>query len=98
MSEVRVNISGDSMWPTFPDGSQFLLKPCPFEELSVGDVVLAQHPFHSTVRIVKRIQYIQDQTVFLVGDNPDPLASEDSHNFGTVHHEAILGRCEPIQE
>ena len=98
MSEVRVNISGDSMWPTFPDGTQFLLNPCPFEELSVGDVVLAQHPFKSTVRIVKRIQNIQAHTVFLVGDNPDPLASEDSHNFGYVRHEAILGRCEPIQE
>ena len=98
MSEVRVNISGDSMWPTFPDGTQFLLNPCPFEELSVGDVVLAQHPFKSTVRIVKRIQNIQAHTVFLVGDNPDPLASEDSHNFGSVRHEAILGRCEPIQE
>ena len=98
MSEVRVNISGDSMWPTFPDGTQFLLIPCPFEELSVGDIVLAQHPFNSTLRIVKRIQEIQSQTVFLIGDNPDPLASEDSHNFGAVRHEAILGRCEPIQE
>ena len=98
MSEVRVNISGDSMWPTFPDGTQFLLNPCPFEELSVGDIVLAQHPFNSTLRIVKRIQEIQSQTVFLIGDNPDPLASEDSHNFGAVRHEAILGRCEPIQE
>ena len=98
MSEVRVNISGDSMWPTYPDGTQFLLNPCPFEELSVGDVVLAQHPFKSTVRIVKRIQNIHALTVFLVGDNPDPLASEDSHNFGAVRHEAILGRCEPIQE
>ena len=98
MSEVRVNISGDSMWPTFPDGTQFLLNSCPFDELSVGDVVLAQHPFKSTVRIVKRIQNIQAHTVFLVGDNPDPLASEDSHNFGAVRHEAILGRCEPIQE
>ena len=98
MSEVRVNISGDSMWPTFPDGTQFLLSPCPFEELSVGDIVLAQHPFNSTLRIVKRIQEIQPQTVFLIGDNPDPLASEDSHNFGAVRHEAILGRCEPIQE
>jgi len=98
MSKVRVNISGDSMWPTYPDGSQFFLNPCSIKDLSVGDIVLAQHPFHSTVQIVKRIQSIQSQTVFLVGDNPDPLASEDSHNFGAVRHQAILGRCEPVQE
>lgn len=98
MSKVRVNISGDSMWPTYPDGSQFFLNPCSIEDLSVGDIVLAQHPFHSTIQIVKRIQSIQSQTVFLVGDNPDPLASEDSHNFGAVRHQAILGRCEPVQE
>jgi nickel-type superoxide dismutase maturation protease len=98
MSRVRVHISGDSMWPTFPNGSLFELIDCTFEELNIGDVVLAQHPFHSEVQIVKRIESFRDRTVFLVGDNPDPLASEDSHNFGAINEEAILGRCELIQQ
>ncbi|MDA8568438.1 S26 family signal peptidase [Euryarchaeota archaeon] len=97
MSLVRVQISGDSMWPTFPNGSQFELVDCTFDELNLGDIVLAQHPFHSDVQMVKRIQSFSNRTVFLVGDNPDPLASEDSHNFGAINEEAILGRCEPIQ-
>ena len=36
--------------------------------------------------------------VFLIGDNPDPTASEDSHNFGRIHLDAILGVCVPRDE
>lgn len=97
MTEVRVQISGDSMWPAFPSGSLFRLVPCSSEQLSIGHVVLARHPFHSDVQIVKRIQHITKDSVFLVGDNPDPLASEDSHNFGSVSMENILGRVELVE-
>ena len=65
---------------------------------AVGDVVLASHPFHSNLQIVKRIQSIDDGLVFLVGDNPDPTASEDSHNFGSVSLDAIQGVCVPREE
>ena len=34
--------------------------------------------------MVKRVLRITNGDLFLVGDNPDPLASEDSHNFGPV--------------
>jgi nickel-type superoxide dismutase maturation protease len=98
MSAVRVRISGDSMWPTYPDGTEFELLPIDSIQPSIGDVVLTTHPFHSDIQIVKRIQSIDDEMVFLVGDNPDPTASEDSHNFGKIHCDAILGVCVPREE
>ena len=43
--------------------------------------------------MVKRILRVEpDGRLFLVGDNPDPLASEDSHNFGPVSLEAVRGK------
>jgi hypothetical protein len=34
---------------------------------------------------------IDDATVFVEGDNPDPLASEDSHNFGRLPISNVIG-------
>ena len=93
MKPVRVRISGDSMWPTFPSGTVFALHPFDSEQPVVGDVVLTVHPFHPDVQIVKRVQSIEMDMVFLVGDNPDPTASDDSHNFGRVHRNKLLGMC-----
>ena len=98
MTTVRVRISGDSMWPTYPDGTEFDLLSGDSIQPVVGDVVLANHPFHSNLQIVKRIQSIDDGLVFLVGDNPDPTASEDSHNFGSVPLDEIQGVCVPREE
>tara|TARA_B110000305_G_scaffold153604_1_gene170252 strand:+ start:382 stop:687 length:306 start_codon:yes stop_codon:yes gene_type:complete len=98
MTAVRVRISGDSMWPTYPDGTEFDLHSDDSTLPTVGDVVLTKHPFHSNLQIVKRIQSIDEGLVFLVGDNPDPTASEDSHNFGSVPLHEILGVCVPREE
>ena len=44
---------------------------------------MAQHPLKPNVVVVKRVLRVESNgDLFLVGDNPDPLASEDSHNFG----------------
>ena len=98
MSVVRVRISGDSMWPTYPEGTEFELLPNDSNPPSIGDVIIANHPFHPNIQIVKRIQSIDGEMVFLIGDNPDPTASEDSHNFGRIHLDAILGVCVPREE
>jgi len=52
---------------------------------------LAQHPLTPNIRLVKRISEIVEKRYFIEGDNPDPLASEDSHNFGPVDRNAIMG-------
>jgi len=45
------------------------------------------------VLIVKRVhRVLETGEVFLVGDQPDPTATEDSHNFGPVRQESVMGR------
>ena len=57
----------------------------------IGQIVLAKHPFKTDLILIKRISSINDNGVFLVGDNPDPTASEDSHNFGRISVADIIG-------
>ena len=90
---VDVRIQGDSMWPTFSNDELVVFTTVENGNFSKGDVVLASHPLKPSVLVVKRILRIEtDGRFFLVGDNPDPLASEDSHNFGPVSPEAIRGK------
>ena len=89
---VDVRIQGDSMWPTFSNDDLLKFTPVNNTELIKGDVVLAIHPLKPKVLLVKRIHRIEtDGRLFLTGDNPDPLASEDSHNFGPVSTDSVQG-------
>ena len=72
------------MWPTLVDGSTVRFEKVEDKVLEVGQIVLAKHPLQSNLIIIKRIQSINENKVFLVGDNPDPTASDDSHNFGMI--------------
>ncbi|MDG1552760.1 MAG: S24 family peptidase [Candidatus Poseidonia sp.] len=94
MSEpFQVRIKGDSMWPTFSDGDMLTFSHLSSQHLvCAGLVVLAKHPLKADVLVVKRVHSVEsDGRFFLVGDQPDPLGSEDSHNFGSVHRSAIVG-------
>jgi nickel-type superoxide dismutase maturation protease len=92
MSDFHVIIRGDSMWPTFSDGETLTASKVSKTNLSIGDVVVSKHPLKSDVVIVKRIkEMLTDEQIFLQGDNPDPLASEDSHNFGPVNINLVIG-------
>lgn len=94
MSEsVDVVLEGDSMWPTFSSGDVlgFHLNPTQ-ESLNVDDVLLLKHPLNPTVLMVKRLIRIEaDGRLFVEGDQRDPTASEDSHNFGTLQPDHVLG-------
>ena len=90
---VDVRIQGDSMWPTFSNDELVEFATVYDGPLGKGDVVLVSHPFKPDVLMVKRVLRVEpDGRLFLVGDNPDPLASEDSHNFGPVSLEAVRGK------
>ncbi len=90
---VDVRIQGDSMWPTLSNDELVRFTPVNKTTLAKGDIVLAHHPFKPDVLLVKRIHRVEtDGRLFLVGDNPDPLASEDSHNFGPVSPDAVQGK------
>ena len=78
------------MWPSYKDGDEIDCLEYNGQLVSVGDLIVFQHPFKNSVTCVKRVKTIRDKGFFVEGDNPDPLASEDSHNFGVVSTSAII--------
>ena len=83
-------VSGDSMWPTFADGERLVCSE-DVSTVATDSVIVFQHPLRSNVRAIKRIKEIDDVSVFVEGDNPDPLASEDSHNCGRIPISNLIG-------
>ena len=81
---LNVVVNGDSMWPTLKQGSTAKFERIDSNLVAVGQVVLLDHPFRPNLRIIKRIQSMEEGRLFVVGDNPDPTASDDSHNIGEV--------------
>ena len=82
-------VDGSSMYPALRDGDRVLYTPTSI--CAVGDVVLAQHPFVSGLKLIKRVEAVDTEgRVTLRGDAG--LASTDSRGFGAVVPEAILGR------
>ena len=60
-------------------------------EAAMGDVVVARHPFKTSLRVVKRVESIDAGRCTLMGDNP--AASTDSRNFGTIPLTDLLGKA-----
>ncbi|MBT3601397.1 MAG: hypothetical protein HOE00_00105 [Euryarchaeota archaeon] len=87
---LDIRVKGDSMWPTLEDGSVVRFERIRGTALQINQIVLCNHPLRAKFLVIKRISSIDDKTAFLVGDNPDPTASEDSHNFGRVEIKNIL--------
>ena len=84
-------VEGDSMSPALNDGDTVLVRP--LADIKVGDIVLADHPYRSSVTILKRVARIEgDGQVTLIGDNE--AASTDSRTFGPVSIKSIIGRVE----
>ena len=84
-------IEGESMFPALKEGDLVLINP--HAELEIGDIVLAQHPFKQSVRIIKRIaEILPGEKYILLGDNlPE---SSDSRSFGAIAARDILGKAE----
>ena len=92
---LNVVVNGDSTWPTLKQGSTAKFERIDSNLVAVGQIVLLDHPFRPNLRIIKRVQSIEDSRLFLVGDNPDPTASEDSHNFGEVDVSSVIAVLVP---
>ena len=57
----------------------------------INQVVIFTHPFNNSIIAAKRVKkQIQDGKLFVEGDNPDPTASDDSHNFGWINLNQLL--------
>ena len=77
------------MWPTLDDGNTVLVKRT--QTVGDGDIVLAKHPYKSSVKIVKRVaEILPDGALILKGDNP--VESTDSRGFGSISKKDIVGR------
>ena len=89
---LNVVIKGDSMWPTLSDGTTVRFHSLESDEVQIGQIILTKHPLKSDAMIIKRLLSISGGSAFLVGDNPDPNASEDSHNFGSIKLSEIIAK------
>ena len=85
-----VRVSGNSMQPTLGDNDIVLVRSP--NDISVGDIVLASHPFKSSVTMLKRVVAVDAAGRFdLRGDDPDE--SSDSRTFGTIPIDHIQGKA-----
>ena len=77
------------MMPTLDEDDVVLVKHS--RRVRIGDVVLAQHPYKQSVKVLKRIAEVDDQGRYiLTGDNPEE--STDSRTFGSIGAADILGK------
>ena len=87
---MKVIIKGDSMWPTFSDGDTISCSEYNDSAISLSAIVVFNHPLKKGVVCVKRVKRIDGDKLFVQGDNPDPTASEDSHNFGWISKNLVF--------
>lgn len=82
-------VEGNSMLPTMKDGDVILINPK--AKLKQGDVVLANHPYKKSVKILKRVkEFTENGDLFLIGENTDE--STDSRTFGAVPLKCLIGK------
>ena len=82
-------VEGDSMMPTLKNGDSVLIDTK--AKIGIGDLVLANHPYKSSVKIIKRITDItRTGELKLTGDNP--AESTDSRTFGRVSKANLIGK------
>ena len=59
-------------------------------DFTFGEIVIFTHPFDNRVTAAKRVTKLSNNMLFVEGDNPDPTASDDSHNFGSISIDSII--------
>ena len=91
LDTIAVVVIGDSMWPTLRDGDTFQAVPYSNQAINAGDVVVFNDPTHTSRICVKRVVHVKPEGLFVEGDNPDPTASTDSHNYGLVSYDLLIG-------
>jgi nickel-type superoxide dismutase maturation protease len=83
-------VQGDSMLPTLKDGDAVMIVST--GSVGPGDIVLANHPYKSSVKILKRVSRIDGKGRYsLAGDNQGE--STDSRAFGSLSIECIQGKA-----
>lgn len=84
-----IEVKGISMQPTLYDG-QFLILNTLDKDVEIGDIVVVEPLVCAGgTYIIKRVTNIEDNKVFVEGDNKDH--SLDSRTFGWIRKDAIMG-------
>jgi nickel-type superoxide dismutase maturation protease len=84
-----LRVEGDSMYPTLESGDAVLIDPQAF--ITTGDIVVANHPYKQSIKIIKRVESIDPGGRYILkGDNPD--GSTDSRTYGTIAKGDIRGK------
>ena len=90
MEKLSVTVRGDSMWPTLKNGDVVACYPYQGETITQGQIIVFPSPFNKENILIKRVKSIDEGLLFVEGDNPDPSASNDSHNFGYVKISTVI--------
>ena len=88
---MAVVVNGDSMWPTLKHGETINVIPYLDHQLMEDDIVVFYDPRETSRVCIKRLRRIEANGFFVEGDNPDPTASTDSHNFGLIPPNLVIG-------
>ena len=91
LNTIAVVVNGDSMWPTLKLGDTFDALVYSGQEINTGEIIVFRDPTHTSRICVKRVLHIKPNGLFVEGDNPDPTASTDSHNYGLVSFDLLIG-------
>lgn len=87
---IFYSVSGRSMYPSFIHGQIVLAqKKWFFCFYRKGDVIIFTDPIKH-LRIIKRIQKIKKESLYLIGDNKKE--STDSRNFGWIDKKYTIGK------
>jgi phage repressor protein C with HTH and peptisase S24 domain len=76
------------MLPLLAAGDELLIDPR--AKLSVGDLVVARHPFRKDLRLVKTLVSLNGERAWLEGCNG--VQSSDSRSLGALPTTLLLGK------
>ncbi|MCM1983539.1 nickel-type superoxide dismutase maturation protease [Lyngbya confervoides] len=88
----RLVVYHRSMVPTLQPGDEILFNPRSYTQRrpQPGEIIVLVHPQQPGLPLVKRVERILEEKIWVVGDNGE--ASTDSRQFGAVDLPQVLGQ------
>ena len=87
---MLLRIEGRSMQPSLEPGDRVLVRRLGLNQpLRLGSVVVTWHPQRSKLRLIKRLNKLDQTGLWLLGDNP--ADSTDSRQLGPVATNLLIG-------